>query len=91
MTARSQEANTLYRAERGSLAHTVRYEPNIKWGKKCGKEPERPKDEYPWFWNWDEKTIDFTGGKTFDGNRWNDLHYTNDVKRKARESREKQA
>jgi hypothetical protein len=25
------------------------------------------------------------GGKTFDGNRWNNLHYTNEFKRAARE------
>ncbi len=45
------------------------------------------KDEYPWFWGWDEKTVDFAGGKTFDGNRWNDCHYTNKAKQAARERR----
>ena len=44
-----------------------------------------PKNEFPWFWGWDEKTEDFTGaGKEPDGNRWNDCHYTNKFKRKAR-------
>ena len=64
----------------------LRYKPNIKWNKDRGKEPKRPKAEYPWFWGWDEKTLDFTGGKTFDGNRWNDCHYTNKAKQAAREA-----
>jgi hypothetical protein len=67
-------------------AGVLRWKPNIKWGKDRGKEPQRPKAEYPWFWSWDVKTIDFTGGKTFDGNRWNDCHYTNKAKQAAREA-----
>ena len=44
----------------------------------------REKDEFPWFWGWDEEKQDFAGaGKEPDGNRWNDCHYTNDFKRKA--------
>ena len=49
----------------------------------------RPRKEYPWFWSCPgagllaERT-DFLGGPEFDGNRWNDLHYTNAVKRTAR-------
>jgi hypothetical protein len=35
----------------------------------------RPKEDYPRFCGWDEKTVDVRGGSTFDGNRWNDLHY----------------
>jgi hypothetical protein len=57
----------------------------IKWEKDRGTEPERPKDEYPWFWSWDGKTEDFDGGRKFDGARWNDLHYTKDAKREASE------
>lgn len=72
-------------------AGILRYKPNIKWTKDRGKEPERPKAEYPWFWNWDEKTEDFQGNKTFDGNRWNDCHYTNKTKQQAREMAEKGA
>ncbi len=67
----------------GAGAGVLRYKPNIKWKKDRGKEPTRPKDEYPWFWGWDEKTMDFMGGKSFDGNRWNDCHYTNEAKQKA--------
>jgi hypothetical protein len=66
-------------------AGILRSKPNIKWEKDRGKEPARSKQEYPWFWGWDEKTQDFTGvGKESDGNRWNDLHYSNDMKNKAR-------
>jgi hypothetical protein len=66
-------------------AGVLRWKPNIKWTKDRGKEPERPKAEYPWFWGWDEKTEGFMGGKTFDGNRWNDCHYTNKTKQQERE------
>ena len=50
----------------------------------------RPREQYPWFWGCpgdgtrSERT-DFPGGPDFDGNRWNDLHYTNAAKRIARE------
>ena len=49
----------------------------------------RPREDYPWFWGCPgdgpraERT-DFRGGPDFDGNRWNDLHYTNDAKRATR-------
>jgi hypothetical protein len=71
-------------------AGVLRWKPNIKWAKDRGKEPERLKVEYPWFWGWDEKTEDFAGGRTFDGNRWNDCHYTNKAKQAAREASLKQ-
>ncbi len=67
-------------------AGILRYRPNIKWTKDRGKEPQRDKADYPWFWGWDEKTVDFLGGKEFDGNRWNDCHYTNKVKQAARDA-----
>ena len=69
-------------------AGILRYKPNIKWKKDRGKEPTRPKEEYPWFWGWDEKAEDFPGGKEFDGNRWNDCHYINKAKQAAREAGE---
>lgn len=66
-------------------AGILRIRPGIKWDKDRGKEPSRPKDEFPWFWNWDEETTDFKGrGEQPDGNRWNACHYTNEFKRKAR-------
>ena len=67
----------------------LRHKPNIKWAKDRGKEPKRPKAEYPWFWDWDEATEDVAGGTQFDGNRWNDCHYTNLAKQAAREVAQK--
>ncbi len=69
-------------------AGVLRFKPNIKWGKDRGKEPQslRPKEDYPWFWSCPgDGTTDFPGKETYDGNRWNDLHYTNEMKRRARE------
>jgi hypothetical protein len=71
-------------------ASILRTTPNIKWGKDRGKEPARPKDDYPWFWGWDEKTVDFRGSSAFDGNRWNDLHYTRREKDEARQRAKKE-
>jgi len=72
-------------------AGILRAKPNINWKKDRGKEPQslRPKADFPWFWSCDpekhaEHRLDFMGGATFDGNRWNDLHYSNEVKRAAR-------
>jgi len=66
-------------------AGVLRAKPNIKWDKDRGKEPNRSRADYPWFWGWDEKTQDFQGvGKEPDGNRWNDCHYTNAFKRSKR-------
>ncbi|MCL4743299.1 MAG: hypothetical protein KJZ54_13975 [Phycisphaerales bacterium] len=80
-------------------AGVLRWKPNIKWTKDRGQEPQklRPREDFPWFWGWDEKkaehAIDFgsglkdtaSAGREFDGNRWNDLHYTNAAKQAARE------
>jgi hypothetical protein len=49
--------------------------PNIKWTKDRGNEPERTKEEYPWFWD----------GGTFKGERVNDRHDTITEKQAARE------
>jgi hypothetical protein len=68
-------------------AGILRSKPNIQWEKDRGNEPVRSKKDFPWFWGWDEKTQDFAGaGREPDGNRWNDCHYTQDVKRTAREA-----
>jgi hypothetical protein len=80
MTARPLEA-------RGKNACILRVTPRIKWEKDRGKEPHRPREDYPWFWGWDQKTENFPGGKDFDGNRWNDLHYSRAFKQAARERR----
>jgi hypothetical protein len=63
----------------------LRVTPKIKYGKDRGKEPERKKGDFPWFWTWDEKSDDFAGGEKFDGARWNDPHYSLAVKQKARD------
>ena len=69
---------------RAKNACILRATPKIKWQKDRGKEPMRDKEDYPWFWNWDEATANFAGDDTFDGNRWNDLHYSNAFKQAAR-------
>ena len=68
----------------------------IKWSKDRGKEPFGSKDVFPWFWGWDEDNAavatDFgapvpgapPASDSFDGNRWNDLHYTRAAKEAAR-------
>jgi hypothetical protein len=61
-------------------AGVLRIKPKIKWEKDRGKEPRRPKQDFPWFWGWDGST-DFTGGTTFTGDRHNDCHYSLDFKR----------
>jgi hypothetical protein len=68
---------------RGASACILRSMPKVKWDKDRGKEPTRDKINYPWFWDWDETTINFVGGTEFDGNRWNNLHYTRAVKQAA--------
>ena len=56
-------------------AGILRKSPNIKWGKDRGKEPERDRDEYPWFWS----------GQQFVGDRVNEVHLTNAEKKAARD------
>jgi hypothetical protein len=55
-------------------AGILRKNPNIKWTKDRGKEPERSKSDYPWFWS----------GNKFVGDRENDVHLTNAEKQAAR-------
>ncbi len=71
---------------RGANACILRATPKIKWDKDRGKEPAREKADFPWFWGWDEATQeDFVGSPDFDGNRWNDLHYSRTAKQAARD------
>jgi hypothetical protein len=70
---------------RAKGACVLRTTPKIKWDKDRGKEPQWPREDFPWFWNWNEQSSDFEGrGKEPDGNRWNDLHYTRAFKEAAR-------
>ncbi len=73
-------------------AGILRMKPTVRWGKDRGKEPEepRPREEFPWFYGCPgggsaEVRTDFVAKEDtrFDGNRWNDLHYTNSAKREA--------
>ena len=41
-----------------------------------GKEPHRPKTDYPWFWCEEEPGTDPVGGEEFVGARWNNVHLT---------------
>jgi hypothetical protein len=65
-------------------AGILRGKPNIKWDKDRGKEPERPKADYPWFWCESDPGTDPAGGKAFTGNRWNDVHLTLELKKSSR-------
>jgi hypothetical protein len=70
-----------------ATADILRKRVKIKWDKDRGKEPVREQKDFPWFWGWDGKTQDFAGAGTEpDGNRWNDLHYTNNAKQAAHEA-----
>jgi hypothetical protein len=70
-------------------AGLLRFKPNVKWEKDRGKEPQRPKSDFPWFWSCDPESnpqhiTDFQGGVSFTGERWTELHYTLAAKKAAR-------
>ena len=44
--------------------------------KDRGTEPNRPKNDYPWFWCEEPPGTDPAGGNDFVGNRWNNVHLT---------------
>ena len=73
---------------RAKGACILRTTPNVHRRKDHGKEPAREKADYPWFWSRDPADpaheTDFPGGPHFDGNRWNDLHYTRAAREAAR-------
>lgn len=58
-------------------AGILRKNPNIKWTKDRGKEPQRDKDEFPWF----------SPNGQFTGDRVNDVHLTNAEKQAAKKSK----
>ena len=82
-------AATLSRGKKGCGVFRAKPGSSVKWEKDRGKEPSRPNEDFPWFWKWDEKTVDFAGNSEFDGNRWNDCHYTTAFKRAARDRKAK--
>ena len=55
-------------------ANVLRKRVKIKWEKDRGKEPQRDKKEFPWFWH----------GGDFTGDRVNDVHVALEQKEKAR-------
>ena len=55
-------------------ADILRKRVKIKWDKDRGKEPERPKAAYPWFWCEEEPTTTLKLEKTLTGHRWNAVH-----------------
>lgn len=61
----------------------------IGWGKDKGKDPQedRSKDDYPWSYGSDGKATDFMGSQSYDGNRWNGLHYSTEIKLSARRAK----
>ena len=79
-------------------AGLLRWKPNIRWGKDRGKEPRelRSRDGFPWFWGCpaggsEDARTDFQAAPDdeFDGNRWNDLHYSRAAKRAVQEHAKK--
>ena len=75
-------------------AGILRWKPNISWKKDRGKEPEepRPLEDFPWFSGCpgggsEAERTDFRAAADaeFDGNRWNDLHYTREAKKAAKD------
>jgi hypothetical protein len=65
-------------------AGLLRTKPGVKWDKDRGKEPQRDKGDYPWFWCDDEPGTDPVPGKEPAGNRWNEVHLTLATKRASR-------
>ena len=77
-----------------AAAGILRWKPNISWKKDRGKEPEepRPLEDFPWFSGCpgggsEAERTDFRAAADaeFDGNRWNDLHYTREAKKAAKD------
>ena len=75
-------------------AGILRWKPNINWKKDRGREPEEPRsrEDFPWFWGCpgdgsEAQRADFGAAPDaeFDGNRWNDLHYTRAAKQAAQQ------
>ncbi|MBV8808832.1 MAG: hypothetical protein JO033_09165, partial [Acidobacteriaceae bacterium] len=65
----------------------LRTRPRISFKRDRSEEAHCAKEDFPWFWSWDGRSDDFQGGSTFDGARWNDLHYSLHAKKRAREKK----
>ena len=75
-------------------AGILRAKPNVTWKKDPGKETGslRIRDSFPWFYfcpgqSSEKDRTDYIAAAEveYDGNRWNDLHYTRAVKEQARQ------
>ena len=85
---RAKPKNLQWKKDRG-------VEPQELRAKRRGDPPReiRPKADFPWFWSCpgdgtEGERTDFLGGPAFNGNRWNDLHYTLAAKQAARDRHE---
>ena len=67
-----------------ATAGILRKRVKIYWNIDAGTDPSVAKTEFPWRWKWDGKSVDFPGGRTFDGIRCNDCHYSRKFKLAAR-------
>lgn len=77
--------NSLLAREVGNKgAGLRRAKPNLKGDQDGGREPQRDRADYPWFWAETEPSTDFPGGQHVTGHRWNHVHYTLAFKRAAR-------
>jgi hypothetical protein len=58
-------------------------------GADRGSEPNRERQDFPWFWAEDDDVakVDFAGGPEFKGRRYNDFHYTRAFKQRARDAK----
>jgi hypothetical protein len=67
--------------------------PNLKYGKDRGGEPNRERDDFPWFYAEEDDVaqVDFAGRKEFQGIRFNDFHYTRAYRQAARAKHTKDA
>ena len=82
---------------RGKNACILRSTPKVSWDKDRGKEPQRAKADFPWFWSWEKATDEQMSGKQPflgtgsepDGNRWNGCHYSTATKQAARDRHKK--
>jgi hypothetical protein len=77
-------AKTRNAAAKGCI---LRCRPNLRYGKDRGGEPPRERRDFPWLWAEDDDVGkgDYAGRNSFQGNRYNDFHYTRAFKLAARD------
>ena len=65
-------------------SNLLRFRPKINWKKSKGKETAAQKEDYPWFYDWDEISVDWKGGSVLTGERHNDCHFSVSEKQSAK-------